>query len=1536
MADDSSYTPDLSLQDDGTINLNDDLPTGSEHSSQLNLGGEYSSTPKSSIQLHRVQDLAQGYGHNHAQSLMLQLMLRRPSDSFASLSNSRRSLDSESVLLTGTFYNAEDEEQKNDEYSPLRPNSIYELTIGSDVARRRRRRMPKTSVTLHGGTTTINNINTPTKKDIPQIQLERLKRKVSNKTIEHKLINDVATEYKKYEQSYKSLTEESLRKLAQVTQDGQLSASSSMENFELLQLQLQQQLQQQEKDGVPLTDIPEVFLDPDLKLDDPRIFNQVLEDSDLKLDEEELIVNDTALQDKLSHYLDLVEVNLVREIEKSSETFFDAIGDIESIRKKSEACVEDYNKLVTSLSLLEQKQAKQGLKVLQKMIERQNAVTLENSVLQLQHVMDIFQKANKSFQTNNYNDCLNEIVAVENLIMGVPFSHVTDETVKRIYPDMHVIDLQSVPALIHLRNDLQVLKTDCFKTYTEEFIELLLNDLRTHYKKVPTSDTLNRMYVNRDKLRKYASKPTNMSYLQVDDSVKQQLKSFVENLIKSGEVTNAYAIYQNRFITEIKEVIKQNLPTSSSAVGADSSQPSVEGTPVPNSNSDGRQQLSTSANPASQPLNAMSANIKVLTPNEFEEMLCQTYAQLSECLRRLTVHQKLLLDIALTSIPPSEDINIMALDITKAIHKAIELTQIRIMKVISVRLEQTADLPAPLYLRLYSITSAYLQECELINPAFSFSGAGNVLSEWFQNHITYFVHRLHVNAFKSMMNSCLKETWKVCDNLKGINQAQSALDEVIGYSDFLQSGGAKGFSGDEWLKYFDFYKDIDNGETDAATEDVPEGTKRNILSIANQEFMVPNLAIVVSNHLKGYAIAAKAFPSFAPTIGSNLLTYFKDLNSKTSQAVLGAGATRSAGLKHITTKHLALCIRFIEFNIALLQGIKCAFPDTRQQDDEDNLSFAKMISNYKDHETELFAKIITIMQDRTVAGCTKLLSIDWSVSIKHPQQCHGYMEDLVRDTTTVAKVLMRYLPELKYSLILLQIFDSYKRLLVESYCTKLPSFKDFNEKHNLLRDIDYFRVKLGDLPGYGNSGQVIWENVNLMPTEEDIQMEEKMRHNADIERKLHEATPTPLPGPSQAPASTTIPAKSRLSFERLVSSARSSFERSPAPVNEVVATEPSMNNGDEFHNNVNDPDNLGNEVKSSNGSNSVTNGSVQPQDDNKKTVETVVNDLKTDAPEVVGGPNPNDKEVTVLFEAEEKVGQENSGEVDHTETNAISKNKEPDNNGVNSSTESLKSLSLEKLLSPVTTSAEVEELIEVEKDDVEPTGLHIDEKTSNLGIDICQNDLKQRESLDKEPTKQTEFKDPNIEVSDGNNIKDSEPIENESTDDKPVEDETVSKESIADKVNGVDFAKFDSTEIEDAGAENEITYNESLGTLDNTEIKQSNVDEASGNELKADTGDVGVVNSEQVAGLPSTTELVVESDVEAKNESSTATHSIDNETLVQNDIASAKSEAEVEQQEQQEQLLLLLLQMSTKGLGHTANNKSKAKNKKKNLRKKKK
>lgn len=1020
-------------------------------------------------------------------------------------SNFRGSMDGSTIMNAFNILKqgvADDDERSSGAFSPLGPNSIFELTVASDAARIRLNRRLHHHITLNGGATTISNLTKPTVKDIPQIQLHSLKNKVSNAQLTGDYITNVQSDYKGFELSYKALTTEVLERFSEQQENAEDNNSdvADISDEELLDV------------------VPRVYEDPNFRLDDPRIFREVMENSrmlpDPESSESSHIVHNTEVQEKISKYLDAVEIQLIHEISKTSDSFFSTLGDIQTIKTQSADCLTQFHAIMAKMDELEDGQAKTGLNILDLLDERRSVNHLESSVLQIKSVLSNFQEANELFTDGKNSDCLNRIVVIENLIRGTDREDYTDPETFAIYPkfDYPLVSLRDLPALKGVTRDLQRLKQDCSQGYIRNFVDLLLENLRSHYKSVPAKDTMNRIYVSIDRSRKYNSNPVSKLYINIDPNVKDKLREFITNLSKSGQLVQAFDEYQDKIIAEVKAIIRNGLPGNNMESALE----------VPSNNSSRASSYPPGATPSeATPVagangGTLSSNIKSLSPKDFNEMMKEIYSNLSECLRRLTIHQKLLLDLSLSSLSPdvSQNLDVMALDITSSINKAIEITQVRLVKVLNVRLEQLGDASVEDYMYLYLLSSAYLLECEFINPGYVATGPGSSLTEWVKNHIAYFLHKFHSNSIKRFASLCDKETWRECTSYEFIASAQRVVDELVGYSHFIETDGRGGIDGSKWMSLLDFYDDgdrKDKKDTPVATSFNPESAGLPRLDVSGSTFLIPLLVVAVIENARDYVIISKIFGSRATQIESNLLTFFKVVNSRIAQAILNAGATRTAGLRHITTKHLALCIQTIEFFIAFLESIQFTFKNQTVEFNQSNpgvedQSFTSTISQYRDHERELFSKLISIMHDRTLNHCTAVTKLDLSQPLKHPQQCHPYMETLVKETITVAKVLGKYLQDKECSAILLQIFDNYKKLLVNCFCTELPQFKDFNEKHSLLKDVDYFRVKLSEIPGYGNSGQVIWENVNSLPTIEDARMDQIMRNNIEGERAAAAAT----------------------------------------------------------------------------------------------------------------------------------------------------------------------------------------------------------------------------------------------------------------------------------------------------------------------------------------------------------------------------------------------------------------------------------------------
>lgn len=1025
----------------------------------------------------------------------------RPPMSESVFSSLRQSLDGGSNHV-GAFnilkqLNGLDDDKVLAEGSPLGPNSIFDLTAGLDHARIRLNKGLKAMVLLNGGANKVYNLVKPSTREIPPIQLQPLENKVAKSTMYSELVDNVSEDYKAFELSYKSLTMDTLSKLSQQYEE-----------------QVESQRRGEEKEipeDLPHLDIPDVFETEDFHLEDQRVFREVMEGSSIFPDNDDsqelLLVHNSKVQESLSHYLDTVEVHIVKEISKTADSFFATLDDIEEIKNDSQRCIESYERVMDTLNEMQEKQADVGLELLNLVDQQRNVNHLECTVLQIDAVLKGFNKALTFVNDGKNIDCLNQIIVLQNLIKGVPREQYPDPQSLPFYPQFNypLVDLSQLGALKNKQKSIEALKSTCCRNYIDELIELLLEDLNVHQKSVSTEDLINRMYLATSRDQNKIT-PVTPSYHVIHPEFREKVSVFIENLAKSGYLVLAFAQYQEKIIRQVKTIIRDLLPSSR----PDSTQMELLFSNAdlnpPSLNSENGKSSSPAAVAGSTTNGSLTSSIKSMSDEDFLSMVREIFANLSECLRRLTVHQKFLLDISLSILPRSLTIDVMSLDISPKINNAIELTQVRLTKLLNVRLEPLGELPLQDYLQVFLLTSGYLQECESIDPSYASLEQGSALNEWVRNHLTYYCHRTHTSAVKRLVQMCEKDLWKEYSGPE-LEPAQALIDVLLKYVSFVESG--KGFDGSEWTKkYLDFRPDSVVESTKLDLSKVSDDLKLTKLTVKEESFFVPSFIPTVIQMAKDYIIFSRIFSSKSRGVMQNFLNYFKILNSRISYSILSAGATKTAGLKHITTRHLALCLQTVEFLCAFLKQVQPAYPrdtNTQSGSDSDEQTFEQVIKSFQDHEQALFAKIVSIMHDRTVNHCSVILKLDLSQPISHPQQCHPYMETLVKETLTVANVLGRYIGEKELTLILLQIFDDYKKLLINCFCSDLPQLKDFNEKHSLLKDIDYFRVKLGELPGYGNSGQVIWENVNSLPTIEDSKMEEVMRNNINGERAAAES-----------------------------------------------------------------------------------------------------------------------------------------------------------------------------------------------------------------------------------------------------------------------------------------------------------------------------------------------------------------------------------------------------------------------------------------------
>ncbi|KAF7303724.1 Vacuolar protein sorting-associated protein 54 [Mycena indigotica] len=219
---------------------------------------------------------------------------------------------------------------------------------------------------------------------------------------------------------------------------------------------------------------------------------------------------------------------------------------------------------------------------------------------------------------------------------------------------------------------------------------------------------------------------------------------------------------------------------------------------------------------------------------------------------------------------------------------------------------------------------------------------------------------------------------------------------------------------------------------------------------------------------------------------SRVIEFLKAFNSRTCQVVLGAGAMRSAGLKNITAKHLALASQSLSIMIALIPYVRETFRRHLSQKQAVMLvEFDKLKhQDYQEHQNEIHAKLIAIMGDRLNAHIRTFQST--------PREgVNSYMTVLVRETVTLHKVLSRHLSAAVVEDVMVQVFAAINHRLLEEYAKSsfaqrrgtpgvrlFPAFD--NERFltnlcldSLLTDARFLHQKLAELKNVGKPSAML-------------------------------------------------------------------------------------------------------------------------------------------------------------------------------------------------------------------------------------------------------------------------------------------------------------------------------------------------------------------------------------------------------------------------------------------------------------------------------
>lgn len=451
-------------------------------------------------------------------------------------------------------------------------------------------------------------------------------------------------------------------------------------------------------------------------------------------------------------------------------------------------------------------------------------------------------------------------------------------------------------------------------------------------------------------------------------------------------------------------------------------------------------------------------------------MLIKICINTTEMLRRLTAQVKLLLDVASTMgddsvFSGSESPNVespssgsaarrasvgalemqevhKAIDVSNVLGEAVDIAQEKVVKILRVRAEQSTRLSLTWFLRYFTLNLYFANECESISGR-----SGAALKTVVNSHIKAFLQQ-HADTHEQRLAQAMdSDKWEAKDFS---DTDTAALQRIMASS--LEDPA-------EWLDSLKIWIPHPNNDTDPhrPTEPQPGSdgkTKTRSASIDGELFLLPNSAILCMHGVSQFLQLIVGIRSMTSEIGLSLVSYIQLFNARCEQLILGAEARRSAGLKSITSKHLVLASQALAFTAAVI-GSACELVRRHTAMGASDLAVTgldKAKTLCQAHQSSIDDKLVDIMMSLAAAHTTAVTSIDWENS---SGDVHSYMTALVKDTTSLYRVLTKHAPEATVHMLMSRVFLCYKDQFGKAFQGIHPKTEVGRERYGKLKQYEF-------------------------------------------------------------------------------------------------------------------------------------------------------------------------------------------------------------------------------------------------------------------------------------------------------------------------------------------------------------------------------------------------------------------------------------------------------------------------------------------------
>lgn len=286
--------------------------------------------------------------------------------------------------------------------------------------------------------------------------------------------------------------------------------------------------------------VPSVYFDSSFDLGDPRTFalvTEALEGEDGMTFDPATIAHSLPVLEKLSHYADVVEQHLVREISLRSSSFFSALTNLQDLQVESRLCLDRVSKLREMLREVDERTAKRGLEMVRLESRLANLDRVSEGAKVVKDVCDLVGVAGGLVHAGEWGEALGIIEELEALweAKPTPAKH-ADAQLSNARPSVketHThIPLSSLQAFSFLPAHLQELTLEIASSLTADLVSVLTSDLHGRTESSQGAEKANEL-------------------------LRDRLKPLLQGLVRTEGVKAALGSWRELVMAEVRGAVKR-------------------------------------------------------------------------------------------------------------------------------------------------------------------------------------------------------------------------------------------------------------------------------------------------------------------------------------------------------------------------------------------------------------------------------------------------------------------------------------------------------------------------------------------------------------------------------------------------------------------------------------------------------------------------------------------------------------------------------------------------------------------------------------------------------------------------------------------------------------------------------------------------------------------------------------------------------------------------------------------------------------------